>query len=63
MQPKPNTEIGACGCGRSPTGKCCGWHALTEDEYLIKRDEYDLAEYQRQAAELWSDSCTSGRSE
>ena len=32
MQPKPNTVIGACGCGRSPTGRCCGWHALTEDE-------------------------------
>ena len=22
-----------CGCGRSPTGKCCGWHALSEKEY------------------------------
>lgn len=22
-----------CGCGRSPTGKCCGWHALSEEEY------------------------------
>ena len=22
-----------CGCGRSPTGNCMGWHALTEDEY------------------------------
>ena len=25
--------VGACGCGRSPTGNCCGWHALTEDEF------------------------------
>ena len=22
-----------CGCGRSPTGKCIGWHDLTEEEY------------------------------
>ena len=22
-----------CGCGRSPTGFCCGWHALSEEEY------------------------------
>ena len=22
-----------CGCGRSPTGKCIGWHALSEEEY------------------------------
>ena len=29
-----NTEdIGRCGCGRSPTGKCIGWHGLSEDMY------------------------------
>ena len=28
----PN-EIGNCGCGRSPTGKCIGWHGLSEDMY------------------------------
>ena len=22
-----------CGCVRSPTGKCIGWHALSEEEY------------------------------
>tara|TARA_B100001142_G_C14032076_1_gene538551 strand:- start:464 stop:607 length:144 start_codon:yes stop_codon:yes gene_type:complete len=22
-----------CGCGRSPTGICIGWHALSEEEY------------------------------
>ena len=26
-------DIGRCGCGRSPTGKCIGWHGLTEDMY------------------------------
>jgi hypothetical protein len=26
-------EFGNCGCGRSPTGKCCGWHGLSEDMY------------------------------
>jgi len=26
-------EFGACGCGRSPTGKCIGWHGLTEEMY------------------------------
>ena len=31
---KENTEdIGRCGCGRSPTGKCIGWHGLSEDMY------------------------------
>jgi hypothetical protein len=26
-----------CGCGRSPTGKCIGWHNLSEEEYEEKR--------------------------
>ena len=27
-------EFGKCGCGRSPTGKCVGWHGLTETEWV-----------------------------
>ena len=30
----------ACGCGRSPTGKCIGWHALSEEQYQKKKTEY-----------------------
>jgi len=54
-----------CGCGRSPTGKCCGWHALTEEAYQIKKDEYELAQYREQAEELWfaGGSCTGGKAE
>ena len=26
-------EFGSCGCGRSPTGKCIGWHGLSEAEF------------------------------
>ena len=22
-----------CACGRSPTGKCIGWHELSEEQY------------------------------
>ena len=29
-----------CGCGRSPTGKCIGWHALSEEDYKKKLKEY-----------------------
>ena len=36
-------DVGTCGCGRSPTGKCVGWHGLTEDEYKKR-----LAEFNRQ---------------
>lgn len=64
MMPKPETA-GQCGCGRSPTGRCCGWHALTEEAYQEKLAEYELAKYREQAEELWFDggSCTGGRAE
>jgi len=60
-------EFGKCGCGRSPTGKCIGWHGLTEEMYQhqkmlwleeeLKRDA-ELELYTKQAQELWNDSCT-----
>jgi len=56
-------EIGNCGCGRSPTGKCIGWHGLPEETYREKLAEWEIQDYQRRAKELWSDSCTSGRAE
>ena len=63
VRANPEGKIGTCGCGRSPTGNCIGWHALSEEQYQEKKTAWDLMEYQKQAAELWSDSCTSGRSE
>ena len=27
----------SCTCGRSPTGKCVGWHKLSEEEYQEKK--------------------------
>ena len=56
-------EFGKCGCGRSPTGKCIGWHGLTEEQYKEKLNEYEIEQYKKQAQQLWSDSCTGGRSE
>jgi hypothetical protein len=34
-------EFGSCGCGRSPNGKCCGWHGLSEEQYQIVLEEYE----------------------
>jgi len=34
-------KIGQCGCGRSPTGKCIGWHALSEDEFREQLAQYE----------------------
>ena len=39
MMPKPQVAE-QCGCGRSPTGQCIGWHGLTEDGYLDKLNLY-----------------------
>lgn len=35
-----------CGCGRSPTGKCVGWHSLSDDEYKKKLKDYEKKEGQ-----------------
>jgi hypothetical protein len=54
---------GTCGCGRSPTGNCIGWHSLEENEYREKLAGWELEDYKRKANQLWNDSCTSGKSE
>ena len=38
------SKVGQCGCGRSPTGKCIGWHGLTEEAFKEKLEEYKLNE-------------------
>ena len=37
-----------CGCGRSPTGNCIGWHSLSDSEYQVKKATYE----KRQAEKL-----------
>ena len=32
--------MGKCGCGRSPTGMCKGWHGLSKEEYEKKLLEH-----------------------
>jgi hypothetical protein len=34
-------KIGQCGCGRSPTGKCIGWHGLAQEVFEAKLREYN----------------------
>ena len=48
----------ACGCKRSPTGKCIGWHRLTEEEYEVKlagyndiKQQLDIAKKRLEVAE------------
>ena len=37
-------EFGKCGCGRSPTGKCIGWHGLTEEQYQERLEKYQTGQ-------------------
>ena len=33
----------SCTCGRSPTGKCVGWHKLSEEDYQNKKIVFNSA--------------------
>ena len=35
------TKENKCGCGRSPTGKCIGWHALSEEKKKKRKEAYE----------------------
>jgi len=37
-------EFGKCGCGRSPTGKCIGWHGLTEEQFRERLEKYQTGQ-------------------
>ncbi len=37
-----------CGCGRSPSGKCIGWHKLSEAEYQKRLETYNKAKEQKE---------------
>ena len=43
--------MSACGCGRSPTGLCVGWHSLTEEKYEERKKKYEeLSEEEKKVA-------------
>jgi hypothetical protein len=44
-----------CGCGRSPTGKCIGWHNLTNEQYDAEKAEYEKKQLNESAPQLLRD--------
>jgi hypothetical protein len=38
---KKEIKMAECGCGRSPNGRCIGWHNLSEEEFQQKLKEYN----------------------
>ena len=51
MQVRVSEKIGTCGCGRSPTGDCIGWHGLSESDYKAKLEEWNINEASKLIAE------------
>ena len=45
-------KTGTCGCGRSPTGDCVGWHALTEEEFEDRKEKYETGQVDLSGKEL-----------
>lgn len=33
------SKLKTCGCGRSPLGKCLGWHSLSKEDYLKELEQ------------------------
>jgi hypothetical protein len=46
---------GTCGCGRSPTGNCIGWHSLSESEFQSKLESYLVDEASREIKDSQQD--------
>lgn len=44
-----------CGCGRSPTGKCIGWHGLTNEQYENRKAEYEKQQLNESSPKLLRD--------
>jgi hypothetical protein len=40
IRANPEGKIGTCGCGRSPTGDCIGWHGLNEQQLKEAQEKY-----------------------
>jgi hypothetical protein len=51
FQKDKTMKTGTCGCGRSPTGNCIGWHSLTESAYKIALTTWEAAQKEKQGEE------------
>jgi hypothetical protein len=34
-----------CGCGRSPSGRCVGWHNLNDEQYKFMLGQYEIMKF------------------
>ena len=50
--PEEGKKLGTCGCGRSPTGDCIGWHGLTEEQFVERKELYETGRVDLQGKEV-----------
>ena len=50
--PEEGKKLGTCGCGRSPTGDCIGWHGLTEEQFVERKELYETGRVDVQGKEV-----------
>jgi len=50
--PEEGKKLGTCGCGRSPTGNCCGWHGLTEEQFAERKELYETGKVDLSGKEI-----------
>jgi hypothetical protein len=51
VRANPEGKIGTCGCGRSPTGDCIGWHGLNEEQLKQAQEAWALEEAKKAGLE------------
>jgi hypothetical protein len=47
-----DSKVGQCGCGRSPTGKCIGWHGLSEQQFQERKELYETEKVDLRGKEI-----------
>ena len=45
------SKFGKCGCGRSPTGYCIGWHGLNEEQLKQAQEKWAIEESKKSGLE------------
>ena len=48
FQKDKSMKTGTCGCGRSPTGDCIGWHSLTEEAYKVALTNWEKEKQEKE---------------
>jgi len=52
VRANPEGKIGTCGCGRSPTGDCIGWHGLNDEQLAEAKAKWASTHVESEGGEI-----------